>query len=144
MWDADNVSNFEVDFLANEDGDESDDNDGEPLFARREFVLLVLLALYVSTLAANLGLVHYESEVADVYRTLLNRMVSTCSVYNAAAASLALMPIALKRLEFVSFGSGATEEAACYALSFVGLFLCMQIVMAHNEIAILRYLYICR
>ncbi len=54
-----------------------------------------VLLLYAAAMAVNLGVVSYERGAPDTHRTLVNKLVSLSSAYNAVVATGVLPPLAL-------------------------------------------------
>ena len=108
-------------------------------FGQALFASALLTAFYLLVLAANLGLVWYERVVPDAHRTLVNKTVALASLYNAGFATV-LFPAAALRLHL----PGGLGGPACDVLWHLGLFSMLQVYLVHNELAVLRYVYLCR
>ena len=71
---------------------ESDDRAHSP---GRVALAAGVLLLYAAAMAVNLGVVSYERGAPDTHRTLVNKLVSLSSAYNAVVATGVLPPLAL-------------------------------------------------
>ncbi len=95
--------------------------------------------LYLATLAANAGIVHYERIVSDAHRTLLNKLAVLASLYSAAFAT-AFQPVFIVR---ILHGRGL-PFFVCWLWQFCCASLIVQLVLVYNELVVLHYTYVCR
>ncbi len=100
----------------------------------------LLFPLYLLIVLVNYGLIHYENTVPDTYRTLINKMVALIAWYRISLATVSMPPLAIK----LCFKIKSLGSFPCWIIQF-GIITCgMQIIMAHNHIFILKYIYTCR
>ncbi len=110
--------------------------------AQSVWLSALLAAFYLATLAANVGVVHYERVVPDVHRTLINRLAALASVYQCGVAT-AVYPMLSLRLVLGRGGDGGLGVVACGIDHFLLIFSLIQLVFVFNEIIFVRFVYVC-
>ncbi len=101
---------------------------------------VLVLLLYFLIAAVNYGLVHYENVVPDTHHTLINKMVSILALYRIAFATVTMPALAI----MTCFRVENLGTLFCWMIQFGVICTGMQIVIGHNELLLLRYVYTCR
>ncbi len=94
-------------------------------------LLCAQMLLYLLIVVVNAGIVVYERVVADIYRTLLNKVVAVMSMYNVCLSTWAQLAFSLNAVEVYP---GTT---LCTAHLFVIIILIQQEFLVHAEINLL-------
>ena len=93
----------------------------------------LLLACY----PLNLTIIWYEYNVADNFRTLVNKIISVMAGYNLLLCSSAVLLVC----SWTAFGP--LPPSFCMANTLILSFAFVQLILAVNELNIVRFLYAC-
>ena len=107
-----------------------------PPWLKALYLAAQALAVLCGT-ALNAGIIYYENNVADVRRTLLNKMIAVVALYSLAGP-LVLTPFMAARAV-----AGPRSAAFCEASVLLYSAHMLLLVMAHVETMLLRFLYAC-
>ncbi len=99
------------------------------------FAVVVGLLIQV----ANLGIIYYERVASGTYCTLLNKLATLVSVYQVGLVSV-IVPVLVVR---VLVGEGL-DATLCWMTGVLFFFFICQMVLAYNEVVLMRYIYICK
>lgn len=98
----------------------------------RQLVMGVITSILTFlVIVVNGGIVVYENEVADTYRTLINKGVALMSQYNMLIATT-VVPVTLSNNFCLKLNS-----TFCTVHLIVSLTILLQVILVHNELAIL-------
>ena len=97
------------------------------------------VAIFLFSIAINLGIIYYERAVSGQHHTLINKMAASISVYNIILAS-SFLPVTFSRELIFTDG---LPWSICWLNLFLVRFGVLQALMTLGEVTILRYLYVC-
>ncbi len=103
------------------------------------FKTMGAICLALLTILPNLGIIWYEHVVADAYRTLINKMISSASAYSVAFATFCLIPLSII---FSTEDGFSTTLCRMFFAASSSCLIALQLI--HTEIVLLRYIYLCR
>ncbi len=95
-------------------------------------LLVGIIFLYLLVVTVNAGIIVYERVVADIYRTLVNKMVAVMSLYNICLTTWAIIVFVLRSAFDVNLGT-----VLCGAHLFVLVILILQEFLILIEINLL-------
>ncbi len=95
-----------------------------------------MVAFYLVSQAANLGIWYYERVVPDTHRTLLNKLAAVASLYKAGMGTVFFPVIAVRLLM-----PRGLPGAACHLQWCLFMFGLIQLMLCYNEMVALQYIY---
>ncbi len=122
----------------------NDAQDAEPdewvlSFTQTALSCFVMTIFCLTSQLANIGIIYYERVVPDTHRTLLNKIAALASAYQVVVAT-SIYPMVILRL---LWGQGL-YYMICSVQDFFLVLGLIQLMLCHNELIILHYIYVCK